>query len=107
MDAVNDPAFHTVVCMKGSQIGATEIELNVLGYHIHRDPAPIIVLLPTIEAAESWSTERLAPMLRDTLSCKIEWRTPRRISCAGGCKRANWARDAADPHCSRRRSVRR
>lgn len=38
----------------------------MLGYFIHYDPAPILVIQPTLEIAEAWSKDRLAPMLRDT-----------------------------------------
>ena len=44
----------------------TEIINNVIGFHIHQDPAPILLVQPTIEMAETWSKDRLAPMLRDT-----------------------------------------
>ena len=66
MDAVSDPAIHTVVIMSSSQIGKTEIINNIVGYHIDQDPAPILLLQPTLEMAEAWSKDRLAPMLRDT-----------------------------------------
>lgn len=66
MDAVSDPAVHTVVVMKSAQVGWTEIINNTVGYHIHQDPAPIMVVQPTIEMGEAWSKDRLAPMLRDS-----------------------------------------
>jgi phage terminase large subunit GpA-like protein len=66
MDAVSDPLVETVVLMTSSQVGKTEILNNLVGYHIHQDPAPILVLHPTIEMGEAWSKDRLAAMLRDT-----------------------------------------
>jgi len=66
MDAISDPAVHTVVFMKSAQVGATEMLLCVLGYYIDQDPAPILVLQPTVEMGEAFSKDRLAPMLRDT-----------------------------------------
>jgi phage terminase large subunit GpA-like protein len=66
MDAVTDPAVREVWLMKSAQVGATEIVNNVLGFHIHQDPAPILLVQPTLEMAEAWSKDRLAPMLRDT-----------------------------------------
>lgn len=68
MDAIGDPVVETVVCMFSSQVGKTEVELNATGYHIDHEPAPILVLLPTLELAETWSNDRLAPMLRDSPS---------------------------------------
>src|SRR5262245_18408678 len=53
MDAITDPRVHTVVAMLASQVGKTEVLLNVLGYHLHHDPAPILLLQPTLEIAEA------------------------------------------------------
>lgn len=66
MDAVGDPLIETVVIMSSAQVGKTEIINNVIGYHIQLDPAPILLLQPTLEMAEAWSKDRFAPMLRDT-----------------------------------------
>ena len=66
MDAVNDPTIHTVVVMKAAQIGWTEILNNVLGYFIDQDPAPVLMVQPTLEMAAAWSKDRFAPMVRDT-----------------------------------------
>lgn len=66
MDAVSDPAVRVVVIMSCTQVGKTETLLNVIGYHIDQDPAPMLGVLPTLEIAEAFSKERLAPMLRDT-----------------------------------------
>ncbi len=66
MDSVGDPLIETVVIMSSAQIGKTEIINNVIGYHIQLDPAPILLLQPTLEMAEAWSKDRFAPMLRDT-----------------------------------------
>jgi phage terminase large subunit GpA-like protein len=66
MDAISDPAVHTVVVMSSAQVGKTEIILNGLGFYIDQDPAPILVLQPTLEMGQAFSKDRLAPMLRDT-----------------------------------------
>lgn len=66
MDAVSDPSVTEVVVMKSAQIGWTEIVGNVVGYHVHQDPAPMLIVQPTIEMGEAWSKDRLAPMLRDS-----------------------------------------
>ncbi len=66
MDAVCDPLIEMVVCMKSAQVGWTEIINNVVGYHIDQDPAPALVVQPTVEMGEAWSKDRLAPMLRDS-----------------------------------------
>jgi phage terminase large subunit GpA-like protein len=66
MDAIIDPRIEMVVVMKSAQVGWTEIIGNVVGYHVHQDPAPILVVQPTVEMGEAWSKDRLAPMLRDS-----------------------------------------
>jgi phage terminase large subunit GpA-like protein len=66
MDALSDPAVNVVVVMSSAQVGKTEAVLNVTGYFIDQDPAPILVLQPTLEMGQAFSKDRLAPMLRDT-----------------------------------------
>lgn len=66
MDAFNEPDVAGVVVMSSAQVGKTEFINNVVGYHIDQDPAPILLLQPTLEMAQTWSKDRLAPMLRDT-----------------------------------------
>lgn len=70
MDAFSDPKVETVVVMSSAQIGKTLILKAILGYHVDQDPAPILVLQPTLEMAETFSKDRLAPMVRDTLSLR-------------------------------------
>lgn len=77
MDALGDPSVEAVVIMSSAQIGKTEIINNVIGYHIHLDPAPILLLQPTLEMAEAWSKDRFAPMLRDTDSLRGLVKDPR------------------------------
>lgn len=74
MDAIHDPAVETVVVMSSAQIGKTEFLLNITGYHIDYDPAPILMVMPTKELAEAYSKDRLAPMIRDTpaLQAKVK-----------------------------------
>ena len=66
MDAISDPDIETVVLMTAAQIGKTELINNVVGFHIHQDPAPMLVVQPTLEMAQTWSKDRLAPAIRDT-----------------------------------------
>jgi phage terminase large subunit GpA-like protein len=74
MDAVSDKSIETVVLMTAAQIGKTELINNVVGFHISQDPAPMLVVQPTLEMAQTWSKDRLAPAIRDTpaLSAKIK-----------------------------------
>ena len=66
MVAISDPTVTRVVVVKGSQVGYTECLGNIIGFHVDQDPAPILVVVPTVEMAEAWSKDRLAPMIRDT-----------------------------------------
>ncbi len=78
MDAFSEPLIERIVFMKSAQVGATEILLNVIGFHIDRDPAPILVVQPSVKpAAESFSKDRLAPMIRDSPRLTDRVRDPR------------------------------
>ena len=66
MDAISDPLIREVWVMKSAQVGWTELLNNVVGYHVHQDPAPMLLVQPTLEMAEAWSKDRLAPMIRDS-----------------------------------------
>lgn len=65
MDAVSDPDVRSVVVMSSAQVGKSEVLLNVIGFHVQHDPAPILALQPTLEMAEAFAKDRLALMLRD------------------------------------------
>ena len=56
--------------MSSAQVGKTELLLNIIGYFIDYDPSPILLLQPTLEMAQTFSKDRLAPMLRDTPALK-------------------------------------
>ena len=73
MDAIHDPLVETVVMETSSQVGKTEVLLNICGYHIDLDPAPIIFGQPTLEMAQAFSKDRLDTMIRDTpvLAAKV------------------------------------
>jgi phage terminase large subunit GpA-like protein len=77
MDAVNDPLVTDIVVIKSAQVGWTEMLGNVIGYYIEYDPAPILIIQPTIEMGQSWSKDRLAPMLRDTPCLRGKVKDPR------------------------------
>ena len=77
MDAYSDPRIHTIVCMKSAQVGWTEIINNVVGYVIDQNPGPMLLIQPTLEMAQTWSKDRLAPMLRDTKRLQNKVKDPR------------------------------
>jgi len=65
MDAVNDPEVKQVVLECSSQVGKTEILLNILMYFIAHDPSPILYVMPTLEMSRALSKDRISPMIRD------------------------------------------
>jgi phage terminase large subunit GpA-like protein len=75
MDAINDN--ERVVFMTASQIGKTLILKSVIGYYVDKEPSPILVIQPTLEMAETFSKDRLAPMFRDTPILRGKIKDPR------------------------------
>lgn len=65
-NAMLEPGVERIVLMTAAQIGKTELVNNVVGYHIHLDPGPMLVVQPTLEMARTWARDRLEPMTRDT-----------------------------------------
>ena len=67
MDACSDPTVKEVVVMCAAQLGKSEILLNTIGYHMAHDPAPILLMQPTVDMAQSFSKDRVtAGLLRST-----------------------------------------
>ena len=67
MDAISDRDVERVAVQKASQLGITDSAiLNPIGYFADEEPCPILVVQPTIEIGEAFSTDRLAPMIRDS-----------------------------------------
>lgn len=52
--------------MKSSQVGVTEMSVNWLGYTMDYAPGPSMVLMPTLEARDTWKVQKLNPLLTDT-----------------------------------------
>lgn len=66
MDAIGSPHVRKIVIMSAAQIGKTAMLMNMLGYYMHYYPAPVLVMQPTLDMAQTFSKDFLAPMLRDT-----------------------------------------
>lgn len=67
MDTFVDPNIHRIAVVASSQVGKTEMEMNMLGYVIDNDPGPMMFIMPNMKPnAEEFSKRRLAPMIRDT-----------------------------------------
>lgn len=65
MDAFTDPQVTFVSVMKSARVGWTKIVGALIGYSIHQDPCPILVVQPTVDDAKGYSKEEIAPMMRD------------------------------------------
>src|SRR5574343_436461 len=52
--------------MKSSQVGVTEATVNFLGYTIDHAPAPVMVLMPTLDSRDAWKAQKLNPLLQET-----------------------------------------
>lgn len=66
MDSVNNPNYEDIIIQASSQVGKSEIVNNIIGYLIDYDPSPILLVLPTLDIAQDYSKDRIAPMIRDT-----------------------------------------
>jgi phage terminase large subunit GpA-like protein len=65
MDALSDRETQEATFVAPSQSGKSEVLLNAMGYFMHQEPSPMIVVQPTTETGEAFSKDRIAPMLRD------------------------------------------
>jgi phage terminase large subunit GpA-like protein len=75
METYTNPSHETIVFWGPTQISKTEIINNCVGYTIDQDPAPILIVEPTLDSARIWSKKRLSPMLRDTPCLKGKIKT--------------------------------
>lgn len=66
MDAINEPGVQEIAFCKPTQVGATEVVHNILGYCIMMDPGSAMIVYPTDPLAASVSKNRIQPMLRST-----------------------------------------
>lgn len=73
MDAFTDPRVRRIVMVAASQVGKSELELNIIGYIIDEDPGSILFIHPTTIDAKEFSKLRVAPEIRDcpTLRRKV------------------------------------
>ena len=73
MDAFTDPKIEKISLVASSQVGKSELELNIIGYIIDQDPGSILYIQPTVDDAKKFSRLRIAPMIRDsaTLRSKV------------------------------------
>lgn len=63
MDEFSNPDTEEIVFAKPTQVGGTEVILNILGYTIHQDPSDTMVVYPSDELGERTSENRIKPMV--------------------------------------------
>lgn len=69
MDLITDSSVGMIVVMKSARVGFTKSMITApIGYHVHHDPCSMLVVQPTVEDAEGFSKEEIAPMARETAS---------------------------------------
>ena len=72
MEAFSDPKINHIVMVAASQVGKSELELNIIGYIIDQDPGSILFVQPTIDDAKKFSRLRIAPMINDSKRLKAK-----------------------------------
>jgi phage terminase large subunit GpA-like protein len=70
LDLAGDPLVEEVVCLKGAQIGWSEVCRNVFGYWVDLDPGPTMILMPDQKSAEDFKAERIDPLVANTPSVR-------------------------------------
>lgn len=66
MMAVTEPGVQTITIMCCTQLMKTSILENIIGYHAHMNPCPILLTQPKQDAVKTFAKEKLAPMVRAT-----------------------------------------
>lgn len=67
MRAFTDPQVNRIVMVASSQVGKSELELNIIGYIIMQDPGSILYIQPSEGDGRKFSRQRIAPMIK---ACK-------------------------------------
>jgi phage terminase large subunit GpA-like protein len=78
LDALSkDSPVQEIVVMKGAQIGFSEAGLTWVGYVMHHAPAPMMLVQPTVDLAERFSKQRVAPMIEVSPALAAAVKDPR------------------------------
>jgi phage terminase large subunit GpA-like protein len=65
LEDFKDPAIRQIALCFSAQSGKTQTMLVMLGYVIDQDPGPVLAVQSSLEAARSFSKNRLQPLLDD------------------------------------------
>lgn len=66
LEAVTAPENQRITVIKSARVGYTKLINAAVGFFVHQDPSPILVVNPRVEDAEDYSKTEIAPMLRDS-----------------------------------------
>lgn len=103
MNRYTDNNTRMIAFLKSSQVGATEVGINICAYTVDHDPSRLLYVMPDDDLAKDFSTDRLQKALRMTPSIdkKLEACKSLRLRFAGGfialqgaqspAKLASWA----------------
>jgi|ERR1019366_1285698 phage terminase large subunit GpA-like protein len=82
-DAISDPALERVTLLKPTRVGFTCLLTSAIAYYVVRDPAPILVLLPTEADCRDFLVSDVEPLFERHRNCKGDRRL-RSISAGVG-----------------------
>jgi phage terminase large subunit GpA-like protein len=63
MDALDDPEIERVTVCKSARVGYTQIVVAYVLKTMHHDPASMLIVQPTVEDAEGFSKDEIAPAI--------------------------------------------
>jgi phage terminase large subunit GpA-like protein len=55
-----------VVVMKGAQLGFSALAENWVGYSVHNDPSPMLLVQPTVNTAKDYAKDRINTLIAST-----------------------------------------
>lgn len=70
MNEFNNTHTREIYLCKGSQLGGTEVLINMLGYIVMEEPGPTMVVYPSDDLAKDISNDKLKPAFRLTPGIK-------------------------------------
>lgn len=73
MDSFCDPEVEEITLVKPTQVGGTTAMLNMMGYALDIDPAPMMAVYPKDDLAESISMRKIQPMINGCASLRKKY----------------------------------
>ncbi len=77
LDDPIDPEVSETFWMIAAQMGKSESMNSIIGYYIDQDPAPILIVYPTLDGGAKYSKKKLTPMINATPRLRDKVRDPR------------------------------